>query len=1119
MALGFAFVRPQSAQAAPGNDQFRAFELAGDFIDSLLKDPAGARAVGIALGEAGQELLPRFLASRQEPLRKAEGRIRQIFRPFADVLNNFLAAMGRGIPDTLPAALSGLKGLVALMRADSATRILRELIHLARTDLEVTPEAVEALFRSFIDGAVGRLQARVLGGDMSEEALNRYEWGVNLKSLELLLLEELDWPSLDLEIMVDALQDLYRRTGFEDLLGKFERVLDSAADVAEPLGKILDQVLAPPATGGGSVGAAGDMPPVAAGDPISQYASWVLQRTAHFDVKEDTVSITPIAWITYKHVSPHAMEQLAIHTRWISDLAGMLFHIISAEKGDMASNILQMFWDGTDLVATLAKERIPNWAQWVFTPLISIIGGFEGFRCEPYDKMYPLTLMLGDGGETLLYRRWRWLFRESLLSFVTLLNHDTGTKARWEAAGSPTRLQYDRGTERVDFPVAFNNDQFQGVCYVFGEIGTLLLPAILSKTDRMNYGFIGGGPTGHMVGRAFGGMAISWVMNYLSLFLCKLTAGDYPQDGWAMVLLPLRERYIEKPDGDGGTAVRVVHGIVVGGLIEWVMQVIYLYLFTNGNTSDGRFPAQDKQDIEYNGYDPAPAASPYKLPWASPTEQECVQNPMGIWSHYPDDGQAYAYDFSHNAGTEVLCSRSGLVTFIEQDKLNNNTAEWNNIEVMSLKTHPAGTAGTMPGVEPPPRITTFKNGTPIAAGTKFPPYWDVTGRVWPMLPPTLPADPAATPPFAGDPVDVPLHPSGAILPGTPPPAGGLPADTRFTMMDPEHDRAYGAVSYAPGSKFADGTTAIPAGVVFAPDAPRPPALWSPMYRAGTVFVAARRNFQSAPYPIAAGTPPVLPGPPAVAGFTPAAAATFLDDVAIPAGVILPPDANLTPAWLPKPHPVTPMYLPGTMFKRVTDTEWFNAGTDFVPVDTPFPAIPPRDASFEASLNHQWMTPMVATFCRYGHALAGFASVQNHTFVPPVAPATAGTVVPLVPPATRTAIPGQPREDLTDVFGTSNNDQILGRYVEQGRVIMLSGDTGISAYNHLHTHVSPFANKAVFRKDRWDLTWRAFGWMATLPFSYADAVHNADHGFREAFARDGVPRAMTTYISQNNRTGP
>jgi hypothetical protein len=543
----------------------------------------------------------------------------------------------------------------------------------------------------------------------------------------------------------------------------------------------------------------------------------------------------------------------------------------------------------------------------------------------------------------------------------------------------------------------------------------------------------------------------------------------------------------------------------VGGVIEWAMQVIYLYLFTNGNTSDGKFSAQDRQNLDFSGHPDTPANSPYKLPWAEGNEQECVQNPMGIWSHYPDDGQAYAYDFNHDAGTEVLCSRSGIVYEMDQVQLNNNTSDWNHIEILALKTHPAGTANAMPGVSPPAGVTHYADGfNAVEAGTLFPPFWDVNGVAWPCL---RTAEALTTPP-----PPIPLHPSAAILPAGTTLTGGLAAGTLFTFVDPDFDRGFPGVAYPDGSKFSDGTTVIPAGVVFAPDAPRPPTLITPMYRPGTSFGPVRVNFSAKPY----AEPGVFPS---TGGFTPAPGATFLDGVAIPAGVILPPDCGAAPAWLPMPHPVTPMYLPGTMFLPITDVKFFNAGTGYVAEGTPFPAIPAADADHStAELNHQWCTPITHTFCEYGHALAGYSSLQNHTFDPATA-TTPAVVRKLIIGATRTPIPGTPREDLTDVFGTAENSEILGRRVEQGRVIMLSGDTGISAYNHLHTHVSHFASKRRFQKDRPDKNGQYYYWTFSLPFAYADAVHSVEHGFREAGARDGVPRAMTWYDSKNTRTGP
>jgi hypothetical protein len=419
--------------------------------------------------------------------------------------------------------------------------------------------------------------------------------------------------------------------------------------------------------------------------------------------------------------------------------------------------------------------------------------------------------------------------------------------------------------------------------------------------------------------------------------------------------------------------------------------------------------------------------------------------------------------------------------------------------------------------------TNPRAATPIAAGTLFPPYWDVYGNTWPTLPNPMP-----------------LLPSGAIVAA----GGGIPVGSNFTFLNPAYDQGLRGVAYPPGFLFSDGTP-IPAGVVFAPDAPVPPTPVTPMYVAGTTFAPIRGNFTAPPFNTAAAA--------GVAGFTPAPGAAFLDGTPIPAGVILPPDCGVVQPWLPAPHQATPLYLPGTQFIPVSATPlptpgirtavtggsaYFNAGTNFVAVGTPFPAIPttlpagvPLPAAQLPTLNFQWMTPVAFVFCEYGHALAGFSSIQNHTFIPPPPGSPAGTgptIRDLGPAETRTALPGTPGGTLTDVFGTADNTQIAGQLVAQGRVVMLSGDTGVSAYNHLHTHVL-LDSSANFRPREPYPTQTAagpppvfqgpFGMIYSAPFVYADATHGIQHGFREAPQSDGVPRAMTWYESRNTRTGP
>jgi len=1173
MSLGSALLRPQGLKGAPADGPSRAIELLVDFVETLMQDPEGAKAMGSALAQSGGEILPAFLYSRLEKLRLAEGHIRQIAAPFADLIHALTGGIQDGVAESVPAVIGALRGVTVLLQSGNAVRMLKDLMHCAMHDLDLNGPAVEDLFRRFAEGAVTRLQAGVNGGDLSEQSLAHYELGVCLRNLEVLVLDELDMPSLDIDAMADALGKLYQRAGIDGFLVKLGNVLAAAQSLAEPLGLLLETMLANPdsSTGGSvgaaaagkraarklrSVGAAGDPGSGGGGSPgsggaggtggaggaggssgstgspgtsdqISWYATWVLRKPTNFSITESTTVLDPIPALAFNNVSALTMERIAFHTLWASDLLETLLHIISAEQGDIATNLLNALWGTFNVVNTpVNKWAIPSWVQWLSVNVLTLGGSMESVRCSGgNDAVYPLTEVLGDFGEVMLYKRWTWLMREFLLSILTLVNHNPVTYAVFkqmeDLAAVQAQADIDALQRRADDPVVLpsertiaqnsanekkdalaeqlwkarqgNLNQFQGLCYGMAELGGLILPGILSETDRINYGFIGGGPTGPMVGKAFGGMGISMVFNYGSLLIARIMAGQFPDDTAGMVLLPLKERFFwNAPDrGAGGITGRVILD-VFNGVVEWALQVIYLYLFTNNNTSGGTYSAIGDQ-FTFPGYPSDSGNSPYKLPWAGGVMKECVQNNMGIWSHYPQGSQTYAFDYNHDAGNEVVCSRTGIVSTLIQNQINNNTQNWNTIETVAVDILGAGASGGMPAVPPPSGLATASlnitkytdtPGTAIEAGTLFPPWWDVNGNPWPTLPQPMP-----------------LLSSGAVLPaGTALGTGLAAADSTFRFINPAFDRGLNGATYPAGGNFSDGTTPIPAGVVFAPDAPNPPTLVTPMYRAGTTFGPMQNNFTAAPFSTAiapaAGT----------AGFTPAAGATFLDGIAIPAGVILPPDCAATPAWMPKPHPATPLYLPGTTFTPITNSGFFNAGTGFVAAGTTFPAIPASvppgtPAAIAPTLNFRWFVPVAFTFCQYGHAIQNFAKISAQA-----------------------AVPGQPSGPLTDVFPTSDPKGILGSFVNQGRVIMLSGDTGISAYNHLHTHVlvdsSSNGNNRLAIPYPLPGTTNSYNILIfTIPFVYADAKHDMRHGFREALRSNGVPYAMTWYVSENTRTGP
>lgn len=1116
MSLGNAILRPQGLEQPPVHGPGRAFEVAWEFWESLMAEPAGLEATLEALVSVGSEALPAFLDGRRERMRKAEGRFRKILAPVNRLILGFAADLGEGVAESLPGALKAFRGLIALARKESVKSMLREAVDAARTDLGVDGNALTELVRICLEGAAARLEAGVAAGDLSELSLRRCEWGLNLRGFRALALDELEWPLWDPETLMRALDNLYASKGVEDLLDRLARALDAATSLAGPIATLLEKALAAKTGSKGSVGAAANDAPSAAAsapapaEPVCWYATWILRTEVRHRVNPGDTAIPPIAAVTYGCIHPRGMENLAYHSLWISDLAEHILHMISMERRDLVCNALNGAWNLFNCISAWAgKFSLPGWLQWTVTAPLTVLGGLESVRCSgPDDAVYPVIEILADAAEVMLYKRWCWLAREFVLSAATLANRDPDAQsAALAAAAAPWQDKVDayaktrdliaRETdlhmsglliedlkrlydELSDYRLLIrqgNRNQFHGIAYAFGEVGALVLPAILAARDRTNYGFQNKGITPMMVGKMFGGFGINMAFRATGILIGSALAREFPDDAEGVCFTVLccgNERFLWNPRNDrGGPAAGRFFWLLANAFIEWAMQAVYLYLFTNNNTDQGRLawvPSLPDLETAFPGYPGKVEDSPYKLPWSTEEVRQCVQNPLGIWNHYAANGFTYAIDFNHDAGSDVLACRSGIITDLAQGNPNNEKKK-NSIEIMALRCFAGPARYAMAPVPPPPGAAFYTDdppsgspgsNTPIEAGTLFPPYWDVYGKPWPGLPPKLP-----------------LLWFGALLPEGSGLVSHLPKGTAaFAFLDPEQDRGLAGVDLT-GFAFDDGTP-IPAGVVFAPDVKAPPPANAPMYRKGTTFSPIPSRFRMYPYPTS-GSEIAIPPPSDL---------TFLDGEPIPPGVALPPDClpSPAPAHLPKPHPATPLYLPNTALGKypsgaaVSDsTDFFNAGTAYAAVD-PLKDEPVAKASATNEVDYTFFTPVAFAFMEFQHGITHFTRISE-------SPAST---------------PGQPEGPLTDCFETSDRKKILGRYVKQGRVVMLSGDTGTSLFNHLHVqaHVDAAANgRPNF----------------TIPFVFSDVKHGIDHGLREASQGPGVPRAMTWYASGNMRS--
>jgi len=695
-------------------------------------------------------------------------------------------------------------------------------------------ELIDELFKAVIQAC----RARFIGGERGDDALALFEFALLLENLRRFLLQEMQIPAFDKQSLLSAVDDLWRRADMDDTLAIIRRVLSAGDELMEPLMKLavcaIEQIQSSAAVGAGVVDEI-TVTDTTDHSAVAWYASWVAGKTVKYS--PDTTQALNILvnkellFVTYKHIPAGTMEKIAFHSAWAALALEAILHAASIEKGDIWSNITNITANAIDgILIAWPKVKLPPWAHWLGLPGYTLLAGLEGnegrWAVIDDEDPYIIINMLGDLGEIYLYRRICWTLRESLLSVLTLLNNDAEQAAKkkkqaiHDAHGVPLLLAHAEQAGLMR-----NNNCFHGTGYLFGELFSMLLPGILARTDIRNYGFKGGGPAAQTWSCGFGGAGIAWVMEWLcGGITARLLAGEWFDNRLSFALMPLRERSIRGMFfsdlwGDGAlfssfwrqvgqdrypwyTDILGGSGMVILGALGAGSRVadalLYLYFFSDGNTNNGMYTvAPDGVVRRYNGY-PATDSSPYRLPWAKDADMQCVQGNMGIWSHFVDNLQIYAYDFSHKEADEVLCSRAGVVRRVDAGQTDHNTTHWNFIEIIHVIVNPA--SGGIPGVPAPAGVTTYADGTVIPAGTVFPPYPDG---------------------FSPQPRK----------------SAGFPAGTTFAFIDPVHDRGILGSSFPADAKYTDTGAALPAKRVFAPNITAPVST-DPDYPEGTSFAVA-----------------------------------------------------------------------------------------------------------------------------------------------------------------------------------------------------------------------------------------------------------------------------------------
>ncbi|MBK8021900.1 MAG: hypothetical protein IPK19_10875 [Chloroflexi bacterium] len=324
---------------------------------------------------------------------------------------------------------------------------------------------------------------------------------------------------------------------------------------------------------------------------------------------------------TFKLANADLMEHFAYHSAWSQDALNTLFHLISIEKGDIASNVVNASWNLYEMIMKLALDRpssdvIGFWINWMIPLIGTILASLEGMQTKVSLRnwfIYWFCILLAtDLGEKALYSHYLSMARGLFLSTVTLLNQDK------DAAGTQP----------------LNHRHIEPWVSGFVDLSLFVLAKAI---PRKSYIF------------PFGSAELTggyWIGGSLAVGLVGGLLGATAAAGW-------------------GRGTFVFNNFLKAGLkgMVWSLARFWpmIFLVKEGDTADGTY---NSAGPDFVGYPPGGSGSPYNMPYVADTDILWGQCNQGMFSHH-DDGQGvpevYAFDLAMDQGDPVLNMRPGTV--------------------------------------------------------------------------------------------------------------------------------------------------------------------------------------------------------------------------------------------------------------------------------------------------------------------------------------------------------------------------------------------------------------------------------------------------------------------------
>ena len=529
MSLAAAFAKPHAfVPPVPGTGPTIGDDelgLIGDLIRVFVQNPQLGRTLADRMVPVLITELRYELVNREEQARQAFGKARNLFSPLENHISTLISTINTDLLETIPAVLELARAVVDGLSSENVKAFASSFWDLALDDLNISGTAIKDLVRRLFDQVIQVFENDYAAGARDDEAVALKDFSIRVDSLKIFVLDEMQIPAVEKQFLLNAIDQAWQTHDLDATLNRIKEFLDSGQEVVTPVTHLAQCIIQQLKSNSGAT--PGNAAPVFSRGPdrsspdlsspdrsapnfsgpnlessdsndtvTAWYASWVSGKNVSYS--EDTAQAENIyenpelRGFTYKHISRETMEAIAFHTAWITPALECIPHLISVEKGDVASNAANIMWNfGEAFITGVAKIDFPRWAQWLGLPVLTTLGGLESHesRWSWGDDPYVIINILGDYGEVYTYRRYAWTVREGLLSILTLINNDPDQAQQWRDGASDLS-----GEEKETAWDNRNNNCFPGTCYLFGELMTLLLPGILSATDKKNYGFVGGGP-------------------------------------------------------------------------------------------------------------------------------------------------------------------------------------------------------------------------------------------------------------------------------------------------------------------------------------------------------------------------------------------------------------------------------------------------------------------------------------------------------------------------------------------------------------------------------------------------------------------------------------------------